>query len=112
MQYLIRFAAVILGLFLANHFVSGIDVVGIYSAVMAAIMLGLVTMFVRPILWLLTLPLTLLTFGLFTFVLNALIFWFVGSFIDGFDVHGFFAALVGSLIVTLTSWIANQLTSN
>lgn len=110
MRFLIRFTAVVLGLFLAHHFVSGIEIAGWYSAVMTAIVLGLMNVFVRPVLWVLTLPITVVTFGLFTFVLNALLFWFVGSFIQGFDVSGFPAALVGSLLVTLMSWISTQLT--
>lgn len=110
MRYVIRFAAAVLGLFIAHHLVSGIEVASLYSAIMAALVLGVLNVLVRPVLWILTLPITIITFGLFTFVLNALLFWFVGTFIDGFDVFGFRAALLGSLIVTLMSWIAARLT--
>jgi len=112
MRYVTRFAAVVLGLFIAHHLVSGIEVSGLYSAIMTALVLGILNVLVRPVLWVLTLPITIITFGLFTFVLNALLFWFVGTFIDGFDVAGFMAALLGSLIVTCISWIAAQLTED
>jgi putative membrane protein len=88
---------------------SGVQVDGILAALIAALVLGFVNAIVRPVLILLTLPVTLLTLGLFIFVINAFLFWFVATVVDGFAVKGFFAALIGSLmysvITLLTSWI-------
>jgi putative membrane protein len=71
------------------------------SAMLAAFVIGLLNTFVRPILVVLTLPVTLLTVGLFLFIINALMFWAAAEMLEGFQVHGFVAALVGSLIYSL-----------
>ena len=105
----IRLAGAIVGLYLAAEFVQGIEVSGIYTAIIVAILLGVLNLLVRPVLVLLTLPITILTLGLFLFVVNATIFWFVGTFVDGFTVDGFVPALLGSLVVSVASWIANKL---
>jgi putative membrane protein len=80
-----------------------------FSALVAALVLGLVNAVVRPLLVILTLPVTLLTLGLFLFVINALLFWFVAELVKGFTVSGFGAALVGSILYSLitlvTSWL-------
>ena len=82
----------------------------LYTAIIVAVLLGVINMVVRPILVLLTLPLTILTLGLFLFVVNASLFWFVGSFVEGFVVEGFAAALLGSLIVSFVGWVTQKLT--
>ena len=96
-------------LLLVAYLYPGVQVVSFTAALIAALVLGLVNALVRPILVLLTLPVTLLTLGLFLFVINALLFWFVAEVVHGFTVTGFVAALVGSLlfsvITTVTSWI-------
>lgn len=88
--------------------VPGIEIAGLYSAIIAAIVLGLLNLFARPVLIILTLPVTLLSLGLFVFVINAALFWFAASFIEGFAVSGFVAALLGSLIVSVVSTVANR----
>ena len=110
MKLLIRFCAAVAGLFVAARFVQGIEVADFYTAVIVAIVLGVLNLVVRPILVVLTLPITILTLGLFMFVLNAGIFWFVGTFVEGFGVLGFSPALLGSIIVSIASWIGNKLT--
>ena len=110
MKLLVRFLAVILGLFAAERFIQGIEVADFYTALVVAVVLGVLNLTVRPILVALTLPLTILTLGLFFFVLNAGIFWFVGTFIEGFTVSGFLPALFGSLIVSIASWVGNKIT--
>ena len=94
-----------LGLVAIAEFVPGISVTGFYPALIAALTLGLLNTIVRPVLFILTLPITLLTLGLFTFVLNAALFWFVASFIEGFQVSGFWYALLGSLLMSIISSI-------
>jgi putative membrane protein len=91
------------------HLVPGVHVVSFGSALVAAVVLGLVNTFIRPILGVLTLPITLLTLGLFSFVLNALMFAFAAFLMKGFNVDGFSAALIGSIIYGLLCWIANSL---
>ena len=74
------------------------------AALIAALALGLINTLIRPLLILLTLPATLLTLGLFIFVINGLLFWWVGSFVDGFHVSGFWAAVFGSIVYSVISW--------
>jgi len=74
------------------------------AALIAAVVLGLVNAVIRPILILLTLPATLLTLGLFIFVINGLLFWFVGSHLEGFEVGGFWAGVLGAIVYSIVSW--------
>src|SRR5687767_5773635 len=96
-------------LLLVAYLYPGVTVTGFFAAVVAALILGLVNALIRPILVLLTLPVTVLTLGLFLFVINALLFWLVAEIVQGFQVTGFVAALVGSvlysLITLVTSWL-------
>jgi putative membrane protein len=92
-QWLLSAAAL---LFVA-HVYSGVVVTSFPSALLAAAVIGLLNLIVRPILLILTLPVTVLTLGLFLFVINALMFWAAASLLQGFDVRGFTGALVGSL---------------
>lgn len=92
-----------LGLILIAEFIPGIQIDGFYAALIAALVLGLLNIVVRPILFLLTLPITILTLGLFSFILNALLFLFAASFIDGFSVDSFWYALLGSVLMSFIS---------
>jgi len=79
------------------------------TALIAALVLGLVNAVIRPVLVLLTLPVTLLTLGLFIFVINGLLFWAVGSFVKGFVVDGFWAGFLGAIVYSLISWLLSAL---
>jgi putative membrane protein len=79
------------------------------AALIAALVLGLVNAVVRPVLVLLTLPVTILTLGLFIFVLNGLLFWMVGAWLEGFEVGGFWPAVFGSIVFSLVSWLLSAL---
>ena len=79
------------------------------AALIAALALGLINTLIRPLLILLTLPATLLTLGLFIFVINGLLFWWVGSFVDGFHVGGFWSAFFGAIVYSLISWLLSAL---
>lgn len=79
------------------------------AALLAALVLGLVNAVLRPLLLLLTLPITLLSLGLFIFVLNGLMFWLAGSLIDGFAVGSFWSAVFGSLLYSVVSWALSGL---
>lgn len=91
------------------HVVTSVVVTGFWTAVVAALLLGLVNTLLRPVLILLTLPINILTLGLFTLAINALLFWLVATFVDGFAVAGFASALLGALVYsvvsTLLSWV-------
>ena len=79
------------------------------AALAAALVLGLINAVVRPVLVLLTLPVTLLTLGLFIFVLNGLLFWMVGTWIEGFSVGGFWSGVIGAILFSLVSWLLSAL---
>lgn len=90
-------------LLLIAQYVPGIAVDGVYAAIVAAVVLGLLNVFIRPLLVVLTFPITVITLGLFTFVINAALFQFASSFVDGFSVATFYHALLGSLIITVAN---------
>src|SRR3954470_22552125 len=87
-----------LALIAVAYLVPSIHVSSFSSALIAALILGLVNAVIRPVLVLLTLPVTVLTLGLWIFVINGLLFWFVGLFVPGFVVHGFWAGVIGSIL--------------
>jgi len=109
MQLILRWLISALALLALPYVMSGIEVKSFYIALIVAVVLGLINAVVRPILILLTLPVTVLTLGLFILVINALLFWFVASFVDGFQVSGFWAAFFGAILYSLITWAANAL---
>ena len=103
--FLIRAVVVGIGLWLASKIVSGIAFNSTETLIAAALLLGIVNAFVRPIIVILTLPITLLTLGLFLLVINALMIMLVAYFLPGFIVPGFWSAVFAAIIVSLTSWV-------
>jgi putative membrane protein len=101
MKLILRWLLLAAALLLVAHLYPGVTVASFGTALIAAFVLGLFNTLVRPLLVLLTLPVTILTLGLFLFVINALMFWAAASVLDGFAVAGFVAALVGSLLYSL-----------
>ena len=101
MKTLVRWLLLAAALLLVAHLYPGVSVASFASALLAALVIGLFNTLVRPLLVLLTLPVTLLTLGLFLFVINALMFWAAASLLDGFNVAGFTAALIGSLLYSV-----------
>lgn len=93
-----------LALLAVAYLMPSIEVASFTTALIAALILGLVNTFIRPVLVLLTLPVTILTLGLFIFVINGVLFWFVGSYIEGFTVGGFWAGVFGAIVYSLISW--------
>jgi putative membrane protein len=98
-----------LALIAVAYLMPSITVANFPTALFAALILGLINTFIRPALILLTLPVTVITLGLFILVINALLFWFVGSFIEGFVVQGFWAAFVGAILFSIVSWLLSAL---
>jgi len=105
MKTLIRWLLLAAALLLVAHLYPGVQVRSFASALIAALVLGLLNTLLRPLLVLLTLPVTVLTLGLFLFVINALMFWAAANVLDGFGVNGFTAALIGSLIYSLCGMV-------
>jgi putative membrane protein len=103
----IRTLITMLGLFLASRLLPGVWIEGTGSFILAAFLLGLVNAIVRPLVFVMTLPLTVVTLGLFIFVLNAAMFGLVAAMLDNFQVAGFWSALFGAIIVSITSTIAS-----
>ncbi len=98
-----------LALLALPYVVPSVQVAGFATALVAALVLGLVNTLIRPVLVLLTLPITVVTLGLFIFIINGLLFWFVAAFIEGFRVGGFWSAVFGAIVYALISWAASAL---
>lgn len=109
MTLILKVLIVALTLLAIEWIVPGIEIDGFYTALIAAIVLGLLNLVVKPILVLLTLPITILTLGLFIFIINATLFLFAASFIEGFEVDGFLTALIGSILLSLVGAVSNRL---
>ncbi len=105
MKILVRWLLLAAALLLVANLYPGVAVASFTSALIAALVLGLFNTLVRPLLVLLTLPVTLLTLGLFLFVINALMFWAAASVLAGFNVTGFWAALIGSVLYSLCAMV-------
>ena len=105
---LIRWLFLALAVMAASYLIAGIRVDGFLSALLAAGLLGFLNAFFRPILLILTLPLNLVTLGLFTFVINAFLLLMVSGVVGGFHVDGYGAGLLGSLIVSVVSWLLSS----
>ncbi|MGH7708099.1 MAG: phage holin family protein [Vulcanimicrobiaceae bacterium] len=108
-NFIIRLVINALALLAVAYVVPGVHVVGFGAALIAAIVLGIVNAILKPILIILSLPIEILTLGLFTFVINALLFWLVAHFVPGFTVDGFLAAFLGALLLTVVSFLLSQL---
>jgi putative membrane protein len=102
---ILRWLVLTLAIVVASYLIGGIRVEGFLSALCAAAILGLLNVFFRPVLLILTLPINILTFGLFTFVINAMMLKMASGVISGFHVHGFWPAVFGSLVISLVNWV-------
>ena len=109
MRLILIWALNALALLALPHIFDSIRVDSFYIALITALVLGLVNTLIRPILILLTLPINILMLGLFTFVINGLLFWFVASFVKGFFVAGFWPAVGGAIVYGLISWILSAM---
>jgi len=108
MGILIRWLILTAAITVASYLISGIKVSGFFSAFFAAAILGILNAFFRPILLILTLPINILTLGLFTFVINAVLLKMASGVISGFEVHGFWAAVWGALIISGVNWLLSS----
>jgi len=109
MKFIANWILNALALYLVSRILPGIHLHDFWSAIIAAAIIGLMNALVKPILLLLTLPITILTLGLFTFVINALLFLLAGTFSPGFHIDGFGTALIGSILLSIISTILHKL---
>ena len=91
------------------YLMPSVSIASLPAALVGALVLGLVNAVIRPVLVLLTLPVTVLTLGLFIFVINGLLFWAVGSFVEGFHVAGFWSGVLGAHVFSIISWALSAL---
>ncbi|MBI5654732.1 phage holin family protein [Candidatus Uhrbacteria bacterium] len=109
MYLILRWLISALSVIATAYIVPGVHVANFWSALIAALVIGLVNALIRPLLLILTLPVNILTLGLFTLVINAFMFWLASSIVKGFDVANFWAAFWGALVFWLVSWLVNGL---
>jgi putative membrane protein len=109
MRMLLHWLINALALLALPYLFTTIKVDSFTTALIVAIVLGLINTLIRPLLVLLTLPVTILTLGLFIFVINGLLFWAVGSFMPGFHVGGFWAGVFGAIVYSIISWLLSAL---
>lgn len=110
MKLLIKFIFLTLAVFVSAHFISGIHLDSITTGLIAGAVLTLIQIIVKPIIKVLTLPITIITLGLFVIILNAIFFWFVSGLVPGMTVDSFTSAIFGSLIVSLFNFISHSFT--
>lgn len=109
--FLIRWLILTVSIIITSYLIDGIHVTGFFSAFFAAALLGILNAFFRPILFVLTLPITILTLGLFTFVVNAIMLLMVSGAVSGFQVDGLWSAVWGSLFISIVSWLLTSFIS-
>lgn len=105
MGLLVRWLILTAAVTIAAYLIGGIEVSGFFSALFAAAILGVLNVFFKPILLILTLPINILTLGFFTFIINAVILKMVSGVISGFQVHGFWSAVLGALVISVVNWL-------
>ena len=108
-KLILRLLITALSLFAISQLVPGISVSSFQTALLVAFLLAILNLFVRPVMLILTLPINILTLGLFTFVINGLMFWIVSFYVPGFRVSTFSAAIIGALGVSILSWVGDVL---
>ena len=108
MGFVARFAICALSLWVAQRFVPGIRIDDVETVLIAALILGFVNAVIRPVLVFLTFPITIVTLGLFLLVLNAAMLALVASLVTGFQIAGFGSAILGSIVISITSWFASH----
>lgn len=110
MHMLLRFLGTVAAVYLTVNIVPGIDIEGGWTTtLLVALVWSVIAMVIRPVLSILTLPITIVTFGLFSIVLNALLFWGMTLIVPGFHVAGFFAALLGTIVLSILTWLIQKI---
>ena len=108
-SFLVRWLINAIAILLATYLIPGIEVSDPWAILAAAALLGVLNALIRPLFILLTLPINILTLGLFTLIINGLLLWMVSWLIKGFFIQGFWVAVLGALVISLFSWLINRL---
>lgn len=108
---LLRWFITTLAVFALPYFVAGVTVNSVLTALIVAACLVFINMVIKPIVTILTLPINILTLGLFSLILNGIFFWFVAQIIAGFTVASFTAAIIGALVISIINWIVSHFVS-
>ncbi len=110
MKILVHIFGTALAVLLAAYLVPGFVIGSFYTALLVAVVLGLLNVTIKPIITILTLPLNIITLGLFSFVINAVLLLIIAHFIDGFHIDGFVPALIGGAVIAIVGWILHRIT--
>ncbi|MBV9159201.1 MAG: phage holin family protein [Candidatus Kaiserbacteria bacterium] len=109
MKFVLRYLGTVAAILLTVYIVPGITITGGWLTIfLAALVWSVISLVVKPILTILTLPITIITFGLFSFILNALLFWGMTLIVPGFSIAGFWTALLGALVLSILSWLIHK----
>lgn len=108
MKIIIHWILLSIAVFATSKIISGITIDPLYIVLVVGACLTLFSMFIKPIINILTLPINLITLGLFSLVINGAVFWYLGTLVKGFSVATFYAAFVGALLVAIINWILNK----
>ena len=109
MHLLLRWIISAVSILVAAYVIPGIYVSGVETALIVALVIGLINAIIRPIVFFLTLPITVLTLGLFTFVINGFLFLLVARIVPGFEIRNLLTAIIGYIVISLVSWFGNHL---
>lgn len=112
MQLLIRLATNVFALFIVEYLVPGFTLSDIWTAIVAAVVIGIVNTFVKPILQLIALPISIVTLGLFAFLINVALLWAVSVIVPGFEIANFTTAIIASVVLALVNWFLHKLASD
>ncbi|HKC04330.1 MAG TPA: phage holin family protein [Patescibacteria group bacterium] len=112
MKFVVRLAINVFALFVVEYLVPGFHLASIWTGVVAAVVIGLVNTFIRPILQLIALPLSILTFGITAFLINVLLLYGTSKLVPGFTIDSFMTALVSAIVLSLVSWFLHSLASD
>jgi putative membrane protein len=112
MKILVRLAVNVFALFVVEYLVPGFTLASFWTAVVAAIVIGVINTFIKPIVQLIALPVSILTFGITAFLVNVFLLWLASVIVPGFIIAGFWTAVAASIVLALTSWFLNSLSSD
>jgi len=111
MKLIIKLAINTFALLIVEYLVPGFILTDIKAAVVTAVVIGIVNTFIRPIIQLITLPISILTFGIFAFLINVALLWFTSIYVPGFQISSFNTAILASIILSLVSWFLHKLSN-
>lgn len=112
MKLLIRLVINVFALLIVEYLVPGFELIGYQAAIVAAVVIGIVNTFIKPILQIIALPISILTFGIAAFLINVTLLWLVARIVPGFTITSFLTAVIASIVLALVSWFLNKLASD